>query len=141
VYRFNPKKGRLHINEQIMFGPKLIATLEEAGIMSGTLIYVEYLNDANQWPSETTKQTPVDNQNKSVIVRRSAGLYNLGNTCYMNSAIQVIANIRLMHEYFVEHKLYMKQINFGAAMGNNGVFASAFASLMNNMWNPSSFTV
>ena len=65
VYRFNPKKGRLHINEQIMQGPKLIATLEEAGIMSGTLIYVEYLNDANQWPSETTKETPVDNQNKT----------------------------------------------------------------------------
>ena len=47
IFRFNPKKGRLHINESIMFGPKLITTLEEIGITSGTLIYVECLNDAN----------------------------------------------------------------------------------------------
>lgn len=47
VFRFNPKKGRLHIGESIMFGPKLIATLEEIGITSGTLVYVECLNDAN----------------------------------------------------------------------------------------------
>jgi len=48
-----------------MIGPKLIASLEETGITSGTLIYVEYLNDANQWPSESTKETPADNLNKS----------------------------------------------------------------------------
>jgi hypothetical protein len=47
IFNFNPKKARLHIQDQILSGPKLIVTLEEYGMLVGQLIYVEVLNDAN----------------------------------------------------------------------------------------------
>ncbi len=34
--------------------------------------------------------------------RGVTGLYNLGNTCYMNSAIQCISNARAFSQFFLE---------------------------------------
>ena len=52
----------------------------------------------------------------------------------MNSALQVIANLKFMHEYFVKEKMYHKQSNMKNPLGYQGDLASAFGMLLERMW-------
>ena len=60
-----------------------------------------------------SRETQVYQQRLSQVPQLKAytfviGLPNSANTCYMNSAVQVIANIKPIHEYFVIQKLFAK---------------------------------
>lgn len=48
----NHKRGRLWIDDQIISGAKLEETLEEFGVSIGQVIYTEYANASNQWPTD-----------------------------------------------------------------------------------------
>ena len=52
----------------------------------------------------------------------------------MNSALQILANISQIHEYYVVNHQYQTQINRQALLGYKGDLAFSFASLMNGMW-------
>lgn len=53
----------------------------------------------------------------------------------MNSAIQVLSNLKILHEYFVQEKLYFKQTNIRNPLGFQGVFVTSFAHLQQRLWN------
>ena len=68
------------------------------------------------------------------------GLNNLGNTCFMNSAIQCMSNVPLLTEYFVTNK-YKSEINQVNPLGQKGELAIAYAELAKEMWSgQSSYT-
>ncbi len=64
------------------------------------------------------------NSNKGTI-----GLSNLGNTCFMNSALQCLSNTEPLTKYFLL-ELHLQEINSQNPMGSKGRVAKAYAELM-----------
>lgn len=64
------------------------------------------------------------------------GLQNLGNTCYMNSALQCLSNTPALVNYFAKHMLFKKEVNPKNALASscNEVLIQ-FAKFLNEMWN------
>lgn len=64
------------------------------------------------------------------------GLQNLGNTCYMNAALQCLINLTGLRDYFIEStNVFQKEINTNNALGLNGKMAMSFAMLIRKLWN------
>ena len=88
-------------------------TVEDFDFLDGQSIQLEEMSRNGEWPFK------VDLKNHAYQPALSklpgiAGLYNLGNTCYINASVQGLMHVPLLSEYFCK-EYHISDLNATAA--------------------------
>jgi len=126
--------GKIHIwnyfyeSRPVML-TEMSKTLDECDIVNDQKIIVERQAPDGSWPLDSIPSTPADVKVQAGVV----GLNNIGNTCFMNSAIQCLSNTPPLVGYFTS-ETYLYELNAKNPLGHNAEVAKAYGDLMKSMW-------
>lgn len=136
-------------------------TLEELSITDNDQILLEIRNKDLTWPEELGSlaggaatvggahnvgavgggdRRPTIDSVASTHAPGATGLHNLGNTCFINAALQVLFNTQPLTQYFRQN-MHLYELNVTNRMGTKGQLALRYAELLNEVWNSSTRSV
>ncbi|XP_072223030.1 ubiquitin carboxyl-terminal hydrolase 11 [Leuresthes tenuis] len=114
----------------------------DACLSSGMTVIMETRNADGTWPSSRPQITRNSAEEQEPYRGQPGvcGLTNLGNTCFMNSALQCLSNTPPLTEYFLLNS-YLDELNFTNPLGMKGEIAEAYADIIKQMWSGRHFSV
>lgn len=137
-------------------------SLADAGLTQDQIIVLEEHDEKGEYISDSVKAIPkikttgadskglqskpssgrtsptgalTRNRAKNGKVRGHTGLTNLGNTCYMNSALQCLRSVEELTKFFLS-KRWTKDINANNPIGHGGTIAKSYAGVLQGIYNP-----
>ncbi|CAB3405922.1 unnamed protein product [Caenorhabditis bovis] len=77
--------------------------------------------------------TSISSGHVAKVTPGQCGLHNLGNTCFMASALQCLSNMPPLRDYFLSDA-YIDDLNETNPLGTHGHLAQAVGEMFKNMW-------
>ncbi|XP_046386606.1 ubiquitin carboxyl-terminal hydrolase 32 isoform X1 [Ischnura elegans] len=118
------------------------ATLEELNVQDEDQLLIEVRNKDLTWPEEMgSLATNLQDKRKQAPAEKGAtGLNNLGNTCFMNAALQCVSNTRALTQYFTEN-MHLYELNRTNPLGMKGHIAKRYGDLIRDIWSGTAKTI
>ncbi|XP_026102691.1 ubiquitin carboxyl-terminal hydrolase 11-like isoform X1 [Carassius auratus] len=115
-------------------------TVLDSCLSSGMTVIMEIRNADGTWPTSRPQITRNSDEDSYQGPPGVCGLTNLGNTCFMNSALQCLSNTPPLTEYFLKNS-YLEELNFTNPLGMKGEIAEAYADVIKQMWSGRHYSV